>query len=174
MILVLNKRIVTSDNITYEIMHNSHKEVVSYTDLCQLINSIPAKERNCKIVNGKISLKAGCGNLATEEVKVKNNANTDKELDNNYVNIIPHLLKPETKKYLHETAVRFNVLGLSAFKKYLSLLELDGVQKYDLNTGAIQTKYGITGYENLSSGIKCLLVAMLYADKHPGYKVNVS
>lgn len=149
---------------TYCIIYNNQSLTVTKEKLIDIIKNTPAPQRNCKVcANCTISMKSGYGKLPI------------KRLSKDYVEVILNLLPQDTKNYIHWTTAEFDTLGLAVFKKYFSIMkQLEGIDVLDLEYGTIKNMFGVTNYRDLSSGMKCILVAMLYADKNQKKIINVS
>lgn len=167
---------------SYCIILNNQRQMISEFDLKQLIRKTPASERNCKISNNNICMKAGYGKLPIKrlvsDIKVRSYNHEkrvmygDKVKD--YVEILFDEPSDAQDKYIKYPEELFDFYSLSEFKPYLFLLEYERVKIIDMETEEIETRFGRTNASKLSSGMKSMLMALKYANEIPGYIVDVS
>lgn len=146
---------------------------LSYENMVNLIRQTPAKDRNCKLVNGHISLKQGYGRLQTivRENKRKSSAG-------GIVNVVDKINKYDKNTIYDNEAFFINVIQDDAFLMNHTgvLYQVDKARIIDLKLYSIVTPFGATDIRHLSTGCKTLLNVLYLLEKHPNerYCVNIN
>lgn len=172
--LLLELKYKQGDN--YCILIKGQKRAVTKQELINLIRNIPSSQRNCKISNNSISMKAGYGRLPIKRL-VSQDSNKSKAQDNNKDYVEVYLGDDSTidsDKYIKLATVRFRGIPFKSFQPYFDILELEEIKVIDINQGTVQNRFGTTHKDNLSSGMQSMLVALKYANEENGYTVDVS
>jgi hypothetical protein len=153
-------------NYKYNITYNGQTSTVTYTELVDLINSTNSKDRNCKLIKNAIALKQGYGNLVT----LKQEKQAKKKW---YVEVVDLEKVSKYKcRFIEYCVVEFAKRDFKSYKPYYSLLGLEGVIAID--NWNIKTRFGITNCDNLSSGMKSLLVLYYMLDKEDNFIIDLS
>lgn len=153
----------------YGITLNSQRKMVTADELAQLIKNIPAPERNCQIKGDTIGMKAGYGSLPVKRLISKKDLSKNNVRDyveiiepvENYINAVREYPERDFKKY-----------SLCAY--FDSILRLEKIKVINLDRGIVKTKFGETTDDNLSSGIKSLLVLSWYIQKRKAITIDLS
>ena len=152
----------------YGIILDNKKLTVSEDELKQLITTIPAPERNCKLSNNVISMKSGYGNLPIKRLIPKE---TFKRLVRNYVEIVDSV---ESCINAVRDYPERNFKKYSSCSDFNAILKLEKIKVLDVDEGIIITKFGATTDENLSSGMKRLLVLAWYIKNKKAVTIDLS
>ena len=160
----------------YCVYHNNQRQMVTVDTLIQLINSIP--ERNCKVVNGNVCMKAGYGKLPIK--RLVNTGYTSKGKNRfikNKENPIIIYTNDSYKQNFNENDIILNINYY--FKKNISKIikELDALDRHYIKVidkakvievkGRlfVQSDDGVTTLDNISIGCKTCILANHYSDK---------
>ena len=100
-------------------------------------------------------MKAGYGKLPIRTLS--------RHQEKDYVEV--YLDDIDNDKYVKMTDIRFKRFDFKDFSKYFNVLKLENTKVIDLANGVIENDFGTTVKDNLSSGMKCLLVALKYANE---------
>jgi hypothetical protein len=149
----------------YHIVLDNKEYSVIESNLAFLIDGIPSERRNCRIVNGEITMKTGYGSLV-----VRSESSEPKD----YVQVYLNDENIKGYKYIKDAPAKFRDIPFKEFEPYFDILSLEHIQIIDKNKGIVQNEFGNTTKDNLSSGMQSMLVALKYSNEKKGYTVNVS
>ena len=150
----------------YYIRYLDKEESVDKSHLIQLIIQTPASRRNCIIRNNEISMKTGYGTLITKRLN-----NCFKPIEN-YVEIVDS----NTKDFIDAVKdyAQRDFKTYSNTEYFDSILKLEKISVISLKDGIIKTKFGHTTADNMSSGMKSLLVLSWYIKRKKNITIDLS
>lgn len=165
--LLLQEKIVRNQKEAYKFIKDGDVIVKDYNTSMKLIQSCFPSERNCRVINGTISLKQG-------ELPINSTPTTTAPI----VRIYTRKSEAPNIPYIESNDLTFSRIEQNAafLKKHKEIIKaLDGATIVNPTAGKIETPYGVTDIGSLSTGLKTLL-NILYCLEHTAqpYLININ
>lgn len=169
--LVLHYKLVkgSKEYYIFSTSAKSAKKTLNYNEAVDLISQYDAKDRNCKISSGLISLKRGMGRLPVKTDAKKSRRDT-----------IYLYTKKEYLKSIHPCIYSNNEAFIKVKQdKGFLLRQRDAIYKIDkakivnLSLLKVETSFGIASIDELSTGCKTLLNILFMVEQSQKGIVNI-
>lgn len=160
--LILRQKIIQGNADYYEFITSdnlSKQLILNHMDSLKLINQYESRNRNCKVSGNVIGLKAGQGRLPVRIIKAKQKTNQkDDSIKLITKTELIKALNPRTVIYSNDKAFRKLKYNTGFINRYSNIIyDVDRAIIIDDKLLKIQTPYGITSVDDLSTGCKTLL-----------------
>lgn len=175
--LLLKKKIVNNTEVYYVFDRDGKLITLPESEARVLISTYPPDKRNCKLTQGRVSMKANAGSMAVDVLEADRSTKRLKST-NKRVNIFT------SQKYFGKYTIWSNdnwfnkLLFEEDFLRRHSeiIMDIDAAKIVDYNMQTIITPFGTTSLNNLSTGLKTVLNICFIKEKWPerNYIVNIN
>ena len=169
--LSLKEKLIKGDKTVYTFLYNNETIALDYKSSVNLIQATAAKDRNCRIINGVISLKTGI--LPSRYYSTVRKQAVYMYTKQEYI----------SKFEADRRCILSNEAFFSRTEKDIALLKsceyyihaIDEAKILDYNTMKMETPFGITDVSEMSTGLKTLLniLYLMRKYKNEQYLVDV-